>query len=286
MAAAADALDNLLAGVAAFGEADVSCFEGGFVRDHRVVEIDGEPGDAGFEAKGVERLHADGGAVLRVGGGMEILPDDFELFARGDDFCAGGIAVRRAEMRAADQVAGNRVDGDLGESHFGEAVERKAGGLRDDRGGLGAFDGERAELAGGVFEGDVVHDDEFVEDLDDFFADGRVGADEELFFQGIDFELGKDVPLRIEEQSEGAAAFAEGLDVVRYDGVEVADAVGAAKDDRGVPVGVDEGDRFARGTIFAVEIGENLREDAAEIVGEPGAFGEFEFCERRFHTIL
>ncbi len=139
-------------------------------------------------------------------------------------------------------------------------------------------------MVGDVFERDIVHDDEFVESFDGTFADGGVGEGEQLIFQRVDFEFGEDVALRIEEQRERAGAFAEGFDVVGYDGVEVADAVGAGESDGGVPVGVKEGDGFAGGAVFGVEIGEDFGEGAAGKVGELGAFGEFEFCERRFHT--
>ena len=181
-------------------------------------------------------------------------------------------------------MAGNCVDRDIGECHFREAFDGEAGGLGKDRARFGAFDGERTELVGDVFERDVVHDDEFVESLDGALADGGVGEDEQLIFQRVHFEFSEDVPLRVEEQGERAGTFAEGFDVVRYDGVEVAHAVGAGESDGGVPVGVKEGDGFAGGAVFGVEIGEDFGEGAAGEVGELGAFGEFEFCERRLHT--
>ena len=158
--------------------------------------------------------------------------------------------------------------------------------MRDDGGGLGAFEGEGRELVGGVFESDVVHDDEFVEHLNDFFAYGRVSADQELFFERVDFEFGENVALGIEEQGEGAGAFAQGFDVVRDDRVEVADAVGAGESEGGVPVGVEQGDGFAGGAVFGVEIGEGGGESAAEVVGEGGAFGEFELGEGGVHWSL
>jgi len=51
-----------------------------------------------------------------------------------------------------------------------------------------------------------------------------------------------------------------------------------------VPVGVKEDYGFTGGAVFGVEIGEDFGEGAAGEVGELGAFGKFEFCERRFHT--
>ena len=42
-------------------------------------------------------------------------------------------------------------------------------------------------------------------------------------------------------------------------------------------------DGFAGGAVFRVEIREDFGEGAAGEVAEFGAFGEFEFCERRFH---
>src|ERR1700723_1685692 len=82
------ALDNFLAGVAAFGEADVRRFQRGFVRNHGVVEVSREPRDAGFQAQGVHRAHADRGAVLRDNAGMKIAPQQSEMGARSDNFRA------------------------------------------------------------------------------------------------------------------------------------------------------------------------------------------------------
>ncbi len=59
VAARAHALDDFLSCVAAFVEADVRVFQSGFVGNHGVVEVGREPGDAGFEAQGVECSHAD-----------------------------------------------------------------------------------------------------------------------------------------------------------------------------------------------------------------------------------
>ena len=60
VAARADALDDLLSGVAALGVADVGAFERGFVRDLVLVEIGAEPGNARLEAQGIQRVIADG----------------------------------------------------------------------------------------------------------------------------------------------------------------------------------------------------------------------------------
>ena len=56
---AADALDYLLPGVTTLAKADVRAFNGGFVRDYRVIEIEREPGNTRFEAQCIQRLHSD-----------------------------------------------------------------------------------------------------------------------------------------------------------------------------------------------------------------------------------
>src|ERR1700740_3272859 len=160
MAAGADAVDDFLASVTAPREANVRCFEGGFVWDYSVVEIDGEPWDAGFEAQGIESLHSDRRAMLCVNGCGEVLPEDIELFAGRED-----LRAWQAEMRVPDEMTGNCVDCDVGDGHLGKAFDCEAGGLREDRACLGAFNGERAEIVGYVFKRNVVHDDEFVEGL-------------------------------------------------------------------------------------------------------------------------
>jgi hypothetical protein len=253
-------------------------FEGGFVGDYRIVKIDGKPRDAGFEAQGVQSLHSDWRAVLSVDGGVQILPEDIELFAGRDN-----LRAWKAEMRVPDEMAGNCVDCDVGDGHFGKALDGEAGGLGKDRAGLRTFDGERAEFVGGVFERNVVHDDEFVEGLNGALANGGVREDEQLFFERVDFKFREDVALRVEEQGQRARAFAERFNVIRYDRIEVADAIGTGESDGGVPVGVEESDGFAGRAVFGVEVGEDFWEGAAGEVSEFGAFGEFEFCERRFH---
>jgi hypothetical protein len=105
VAARADAFHNLLAGVAAFCETNVCGFERGFVRDYGVVEIAGEPGDAGFEAQRVERGHPDGGAMCGMDPGAHALPKQAEMFSRRDNFCA--VA---AKVGAAYQVSGHAID--------------------------------------------------------------------------------------------------------------------------------------------------------------------------------
>ena len=224
LAAGTHALDDFLAGVTALGKTNVRGFERGFVGNYRVVEIGGEPGDAGFEAERVERGHADGSAVHGMNSCVHAVPEEREVFARGDDFGAGA-----AEVRMADEMASDSVNGNFGIGEFGEAFESEAASLCDDDSGLGAFHGEAAELVGQVFERDVVHYDEFIERGEGALADGSVRADKELFGERVDFEFGEDVPLRIEQERARAVVFAQGFNVVGDDGVEVAHAVGAGE---------------------------------------------------------
>src|SRR5713226_8732008 len=64
LAAGADALDNLLAGVAAFGVADVAVLQAGFVRDLFFAEVIAEPWDALGEPQSAQRCVAHGPATM------------------------------------------------------------------------------------------------------------------------------------------------------------------------------------------------------------------------------
>ena len=73
-------------------------------------------------------------------------------------------------------------------------------------------------------------------------------------FQRVDFEFGEDASLRIQQQRQRATAFVQIFDVVGDDRVQVAQAIRPREIDNGVPVGIEDRERFARGAVFVFEV--------------------------------
>ena len=101
-------------------------------------------------------------------------------------------------------------------------------------------------------------------------------------FERVDFEFGEDAALGIQQQRERATAFVEIFDVVGDDGVQVAQAIRPREIDNGVPVGIEDRERFARGAVFVFEGRESLGQHAAVIGGELGAGGLMQLDQWRF----
>ena len=102
LAAGADAFDDFLAGVAAFGVADVGVFQAGFVGNLFVAEVVAEPGDGLFEAKGVEGDVADGAAADGSRFFCEKIPERLDVFAVDAD--VGGRVRCRKNFRVMVQA--------------------------------------------------------------------------------------------------------------------------------------------------------------------------------------
>ena len=194
-----------------------------FVRDLFFAEVIGEPGSTEFEAERIERGVAHGSPAVFAGGGEEMIPERFGVRAIHKKFGTGGAAG--GTLGEAAWNFANRGEAGF---EFGEVGDIYAGEFFGDECGFGTFESEGCEIRGAVGEGDVVHDDVFVERADEGFADGGVGDAEKFFGQAVGFNFGGDVALRIEERDD-AVIVAEVFDVVGEDGVEIADAVGAGE---------------------------------------------------------
>ena len=108
---------------------------------------------------------------------------------------------------------------------------------------------------------------------------------EEAVFERVNFQFGEDAALRIQQQRQRATAFFQIFDVARNDGVQVAQAIRPREIDNGVPVGIEDRERFARGAVFVFERRESLGQHAAVIVGELGAGGLMQLDQRRFDLV-
>jgi len=262
VATGADALHNLLPGVAALRVVDVAVLEACFVRDGPIVEIVAVPRYAGLEAQGIENLvaHRPAAGLVRCRG--EHLPKSGDVLARGDELPAGLAEVRnahdagvhRAYLHFAVRVHSHRVE--LQPAHF-----------MHERGSAGSFDGERAEANRGVVERDVVHDDEFVERLESLLPNRTVREQEEAIGQGVSANLGQDVSLRVEQQAQVAVAGRQILHSVGGDGVQVADAVGAVEPGKCVVVGVEQSHGLRGPLVFAFK----ADKAAGQIAAKPQA---------------
>src|SRR5580658_3107212 len=167
------------------------------------------------------------------------------MLARGDY-----LRARQTKTRVADQMARDSINIHFRDRLLGKSFERQTTGLSDHGASARACDGQTTELLRHVAQRDVVHDDEFIERRDRAFARRSIRKQQQLFLQRVDLQLGQNVPLRIQKQRQRAAAFAQALHVIRDDGVQITDAVGTAKLDDGVPVGVENRYRFARGAVL------------------------------------
>ena len=125
-------------------------------------------------------------------------------------------------------------------------------------------EGQGPEEIGLIGEIHVVHDDVFVERFDKALADHGVGDAEQMVGQSVGLDFREDVSLRIQQERDSARAWSKVLDVVREDGVQVADAVGAGKAQVGATVLVDESHRIASGAVFGEPIAKVIGQSAAE----------------------
>src|SRR5580698_701037 len=123
LAAGADALDDFLAGVAAFRVADVGVFETGFVGDLFIAEVVAEPGNLLFEAEGVEGFVADGAAARGPRFFCDKIPELFDVFAFSAD--VGGWRIGEGLFYDG---AGDRVDVRFDAGEVVERVEIDIGG--------------------------------------------------------------------------------------------------------------------------------------------------------------
>jgi hypothetical protein len=187
--AGADALDDLLAEVAAFGEVQgtgLGCFLGEFL----VADVGAVAGGAFEETEGFESGLGDGGG---------------SSFAKGSGDSSDGGRIG-PELEARDDGAVRVEEGDFadapGEGFELERCEAGWGERELLEQGWGPGAGEEESGAGGrdVGEFDVVHDDEAVEEGDEVGDLGGGGLEEEGFRFGKDVGVALDTALSVEDE--------------------------------------------------------------------------------------
>ena len=227
--------------------------------DMALVEVVAEPGDALFEAQRGESAVAHGPTPEGANLFGQDLPERREVVAHDKEFGAGNSTGGTAGDAAA-QRAHRGVDG----RKSAERGKIDARELRERFGSLRSFEGQGPEEIDLIGEIHVVHDDVFVERFDKALADHGVGNAEQMVGQSVGLDFREDVPLRIQQERDGARAWSKVLDIVREDGVQVADAVGAGKAQVGAIVLVDESHGIAGGAVFGEPIAKVIGQGAAE----------------------
>ncbi len=247
VAAGADALDDFLPQVAAFGEVE-SVGLGGLLRKVAIADVYAEAWSAFEEAKGFEGFGADGEStsfgesLLEEGNGAGSRP---ELVA-GDERALG---VDEIDWRAMPEDSEERErafrdwEADLGE---------ESGGFRS---------GETNTAARDCGEFYVVHDDKAVEKGEDVVCLCASGFEEDAFWRGEGGGDALDAPLGVKEEVEAALTGGEILNGIGDHAVEPANAVFAGdldpaeivqwKDD-GV---MDQGVQLCNGVEMGNDIG-------------------------------
>src|SRR5258708_4691188 len=264
LAAGAHALDDLLAGVAAFGVADVGVLQAGLVRDLFFAEVVAEPRHALSQAGCAQRRVSHGAAAVLPRRFRKNLPKLRQFFALGDELRARDSSRRALDQSTRNAATGNRADSSIVGGKVVKLREVDAGKLLSNRGGLRALQRERAVACCLVGQRYVIHDDVFVEPLDQALANHGVGDAEEPVRKRIRFDLGDDMPLRIQQQGDDAVVCREILDVVRQDGVEVADPVRPGEGEIRAVVLVDQRHRLARIAILGGRIAKVIRQSAPQ----------------------
>ena len=214
MALRADALDDLLAQIAAFGEADcVHLLR--LLRQRFLVDVLAVPRLSVFDADNAGVVHRRG---LRACG----------LHFRND--CIG---FGRGAVDARARLAGlrNTRDGVLAPSGKRVIVWNRGSDLSQDRRGAGAFDANAGGGAGDIFEFDLIGDDVALDVLEDLLAELRFGIDEEMIGETEEVEIGLDASLRAQQKGIASGAGRHFLDFVAGEIVQEACAVAATRED-------------------------------------------------------
>ena len=132
------------------------------------------------------------------------------------------------------------------------------------RGSLWPLQRQRAVACRLIGQRHVVHDNVFVEPLDQPLANHRVRNAEEPVHERIRLDLRENVALRIQQQRNGAAACGQVLDVVRQNRVQVAHPVGPSEGEMRAVVLVDQRHRLPRIVKLGGRVAKVIRQGAAE----------------------
>ena len=145
-------------------------------------------------------------AVLRHDAGAQILPQQRQMFTRRDDFRA-----RQTKVRVPNQMAAPRRQPALPRQPARKIPPATSRTLRQSLFPRAALRWPSFEFLGHVAQSDVVHDDEFVQRRDSPFADRSVREYQQLILQCVNFQLGQNVPLRIQQQRPACRALRPGI---------------------------------------------------------------------------
>src|SRR5215469_3441199 len=273
LAAGAHAFDDFLSGVTAFRVGDVRVLEAGFVWNLFFAEVVAEPRIALFEPDGVQRFVARRCSANRACRIEQGFPEFGYALARRKEFAAGVTAGGATDQKARDPVRGNFAG-----FAFDEVGQLHPSYLLDSVCGAGAFEGQRSIFGREVGQGDIVHDDVFVERGNQPLANHGVRDAKQFLRAGVGFDFRLDMPLRVEKERDIGMIFGEVFDVVGQDRVQVAYAIGPGEPKISLVVLVDERYGFAERAVFRLPIHEAVGQVAAEPHAHLGAAGAVRFA--------
>ena len=94
---------------------------------------------------------------------------------------------------------------------------------------LRSLDGDGGQLVADVGDFDIVHDDEFIEDVFQTLGLPEFGVDEQVVAEVVDVEIALDTALRIQDEVVVAVILREVANIIGDHAVGPADTVGAGE---------------------------------------------------------
>ena len=135
------------------------------------------------------------------------------------------------------------------------------------------LNGDAGEFVADVGDLDVVHDDEFVEDVFQALGLPELGIDEQVVAEVVDIEIALDAALRIQDEVVIAVVLREVAHIVGDHAVSPADTVGAGEHDLRAPAEVVHASGEDEGMIFRPRIAKGACGLGTAVLGEVGASG-------------
>jgi hydroxyacylglutathione hydrolase len=250
-------LDDFLPGVAALGVADVAVLQSGFVGDLFFAEVIAKPRHALGEPRPAQRRVSHRPAAVLSRRLRKNLPKPRQLSSFHDELRPG-----HASRRALYDSAGKRTNRAVVGGKVVKLGEVDPGKFLHNCSGLRTFQRQRAVARRLIRQRNVIHDDVFVEPLDQPLANHGVRNAKEPVRKRIRLDLGENVPLRIQQQRNVAVAYAKVFNVVRQDGVQVAHPVKPGERKVRAVVLVNQRHRLARVQILRRRIAKVIRHRA------------------------
>src|ERR1700674_206691 len=252
-------LHNLLPGVAALRKADMAVLQSRLVRNLLFAEVISEPRHALRQPQRAQRHVAHRPAAKLSHRLEQNLPDLRHLISLDNKLGPGNFS-----RRPLHDPAGNRTHAAVAREKFSESCDVHTRNFAYDRSSLRSLQRQRRVSLGLIRQCHVVHNDEFVQHFDQPRANHRVGNAEERLRERVRLDLRQDVPLWIQQERNGALARCKVLDIVRENGIQVANSVRPGKRKIRAVVLVNERDAIPREAVFRAPAGEFIRQRASE----------------------